>query len=160
MPRRQISQERKAAYYGGMLLTIVGALTFCSVFVTGMMKFGDFSHFESDTKSFAFRAILGMAMIVIGGILRTIGIRGVAGSGVILDPEGAREDVEPWSRMAGGMLKDALDETGIDTGSSSGSVQHAGGFEARLRELHALYQDGILTEEEYRREKAELLDRN
>lgn len=32
-----------------------------------------------------------------------------AGSGVILDPEKAKEELEPFSRMAGGMVKDALD---------------------------------------------------
>ena len=31
-------------------------------------------------------------------------------------------------------------------------------LEQRLRGLHDLYKDGILTEEEYRREKQELLD--
>jgi hypothetical protein len=42
-----------------------------------------------------------------------IGARGLAGSGVVLDPEKARGDLEPYTRMAGGMLKDALDETGL-----------------------------------------------
>ena len=46
--------------------------------------------------------------------------RGLAGSGVVLDPEKAREDVEPWSRMAGGVVKDALDESGIQVGRPDG----------------------------------------
>ena len=33
-------------------------------------------------------------------------------------------------------------------------------FGERLRELHALHQEGILSDEEYAREKAEALDRN
>ena len=33
-----------------------------------------------------------------------------AGSGVVLDPEKARKDVEPWSRMGGGVVQDALSE--------------------------------------------------
>jgi hypothetical protein len=32
-------------------------------------------------------------------------------------------------------------------------------LEQRLRSLHALYKHGILSEEEYRREKQEILDR-
>jgi hypothetical protein len=32
-------------------------------------------------------------------------------------------------------------------------------FEQRLRGLYALYKDGILSEEEYRREKQDLLDK-
>ncbi|MEM6692170.1 MAG: zinc ribbon domain-containing protein, partial [Planctomycetota bacterium] len=45
---------------------------------------------------------------------RTVGARGLAGSGVLLDPEQAREDLEPYSRMAGGMVKDAMTEADID----------------------------------------------
>ena len=45
--------------------------------------------------------------------MRNIGAKGLAGSGVILDPEQAREDVEPWSRMGGGVLQDALSEVDV-----------------------------------------------
>ncbi len=160
MPRRQISPQRKGAYYAGTALQVIGFLTFGSVFVTGIMHFGDFDNFESETKSAGLRAILGMAVIILGSVIRGIGVRGVAGSGMILDPQSAREDVEPWSRMAGGMLKDALDEGGINPGASADAAPREPDFAQKLRNLHALYQDGILTEEEYRKEKAEHLERN
>lgn len=110
---RRISEERKATYYLGAALMVAGGLTFLSVFITGAMHFGDFSDFESRTKSSMFRAILGMVLVVVGGVIRAVGSRGLAGSGVVLDPERARSDVEPYSRMAGGMVKDALDEADL-----------------------------------------------
>jgi hypothetical protein len=48
--------------------------------------------------------------------VRSIGARGAAGAGVILDPDQAREDLEPYSRMAGGMVKDVLEEADVDLG--------------------------------------------
>ena len=118
----KISTERKGAYYLGTGLMVLGGLLFASVFVTGMMNFGDFSNFESDAKSSMFRAFVGMALLVVGGIVRTVGARGLSGSGVVLDPERAREDLEPYSRMAGGMVKDALDETDLGVGSGPEKV--------------------------------------
>ena len=113
---RRITEERKTAYYVGMLLMIAGALLFASTFVTFAMHFGDFSDFQSDAKSGMFRAFGGMALIVLGGIIRKVGARGLAGSGVVLDPQRAREELEPYSRMAGGMVKDALDEADVNLG--------------------------------------------
>ena len=67
-------------------------------------------------RSMMFRAFGGMALIFIGGIVSNIGARGVAGSGVVLDPGKAREELEPYTRMAGGMVKDALDEADVHLG--------------------------------------------
>jgi hypothetical protein len=89
---------------------------FASTFFTFMMHFGDFSNFEANAKSDGFRAFGGMALIFLGAILCNVGSRGLAGSGVVLDPEKARDDLEPYTRMAGGMAKDALDEAGISLG--------------------------------------------
>ncbi len=116
---RQISEERQAAYYVGMALTVLGVLLFVSVFITGAMHFGDFSNFASDSRSSMFRALAGMALIAIGQVIRGIGARGLAGSGVVLDPERAREELEPYSRMAGGMVKDALDEADVHLGGKT-----------------------------------------
>lgn len=113
---KQISDERKTMYYLGMALTGIGFLLFFSVFITGAMNFGNFNNFEGQVQSSMFRAVGGMALIIIGGIVSSIGARGLAGSGVILDPEKAREDLEPYSRMAGGMVKDVLDEADINLG--------------------------------------------
>ena len=63
-----------------------------------------------------------MALLIVGGIVRGIGARGLAGSGVILDPEKAREELEPYSRMAGGMAKDLLEEANINIGGEPTKV--------------------------------------
>jgi len=118
----QISSERKFAFYFGTGLMITGGLLFASTFVTFAMNVGEFNHFESRAQSGAFRAFIGMALLISGGIVRGIGARGLAGSGVVLDPDQARQDLKPYSRMAGGMVKDALDAANIQPGGSSEKV--------------------------------------
>ena len=60
------------------------------------------------------RAIGGMILIIIGSVIRSVGARGLAGSGVILDPEQARDDLKPYSHMAGGMVSDTLDKANLN----------------------------------------------
>ncbi|HED64150.1 MAG TPA: zinc ribbon domain-containing protein [Planctomycetes bacterium] len=110
---REISPNRKGAYYGGTALVIFGVLLFASTFVTFAAGFGDSHHFAPGPSSMMLRPLVGMGFIVVGGILRSIGARGLAGSGVLLDPSQARKDLEPYTRMAGGMLQDALEETDL-----------------------------------------------
>ena len=117
---KRISTGRQTTFYVGAGISLVGVLLFGSVFVSGCMNFGDFSNFEAETKSSMFRAILGMVLVVSGGVIQRVGARGLAGAGVILDPERAREELEPFSRQGGGMAKDALDEAGIQLGKGSG----------------------------------------
>lgn len=109
-PKRQISPERKALYYGGMGLIGVGLLLFLSVFFTSAANFGNFDNFEGRVRSEMFRSIGGIILMAIGSFLMKVGAKGWAGAGVLLDPRQAREDVEPWSRMHGGMVDDALSE--------------------------------------------------
>jgi hypothetical protein len=118
----EVPQERKAAYYVGMVLIVVGFLLFVSTFVTAAANFGDFTDFHERAKSNMFRALGGMALCVIGGVVRGLGARGLAGSGAVLDPSQARKDLEPYSRQAGGMLKDALDEAGVKLGGAPEKV--------------------------------------
>ena len=92
---RHISYERKTAYYLGMGLMILGGILFASTFVTFAMRFGDFSNFESNAKSEMFRAFGGMALLIVGGIIRAIGARELAGSGVVLDPRQADRRLSP-----------------------------------------------------------------
>ena len=113
---QRISEGRKTAYHAGIVLTVIGGLMFASVFVTAALHFGDFTDFEARGRSSMFRAFGGVALMVAGGALCGMGARGLAGSGVVLDPEQARQDLEPYSRMAGGMLKDAADEAGLQLG--------------------------------------------
>lgn len=164
MPMRQISPERKAIHRLGIILVAVGVLTFGSVFVSAALNFGNFDNFGGRTRSMGLRAIGGMAMIMLGAGMTIYGFAGAAGSGLTLDPEQARKDVEPWARMQGGVAKDTLDEMGVDLGKVvdrlAGRTAPGGEtLEQRLRGLHNLFVDGILTEDEYRREKQELLDR-
>jgi hypothetical protein len=162
MIHRQIPPQRKAIFRLGQILALLGFVSFMSTFVSAALNFGDFSNFEADTRSMALRAVGGMIMMIVGGGLITFGVAGAAGSMLTLDPEKARENLEPWARMSGGLKKAELDEMGIDIpkiadalagGSAAGET-----IESRLRGLHALYKDGILSEEEYQREKQELLD--
>lgn len=111
---KQISEGRKGAYYFGTGLMVLGGLLFGSVFVSFAMDFGDFSNFEGKVKSGMFRAFGAMVLLGLGGFIRGIGARGLAGSGVVLDTEKAREDLEPYSRMAGGMVKDVLEEADVN----------------------------------------------
>jgi hypothetical protein len=113
---RKISEGRKTAYYVGMGLAIVGGLLFASTFVSFIARFVDFSNFAGRARSEAAMGFGGMALLVVGVIVMNIGARGAAGSGLILDPDKAREDLEPFTRMGGGMLKDALDEADIHLG--------------------------------------------
>jgi hypothetical protein len=112
-PQRQIPPERKALYYGGMALAGIGLLLFLSTFVTFMLNFGNFNDFEGQARSEGLRAIGGMVLVVIGACLMSVGAKGLAGSGVILDPEKGRKDLEPWSRLGGGVVQDALSEVDI-----------------------------------------------
>lgn len=109
----KISDHRKTAFYIGTGLQILGGLLFASTFVTAIWNFGDFTNFQADARSAMIRAFGGMALLIVGGVVRVVGARGMAGSGMVLDPEQARNDLEPYSRMGGGMLGDALDEAGI-----------------------------------------------
>lgn len=113
---KHISEGRKIAYYIGTGLMVLGGILFVSTFVTFAMHFGDFSNFASNAKSEMLRAFGGMAFLIVGGIIRGIGAQGLAGSGVVLDPDKARQDLEPYSRMAGGMVKDALEEADVNLG--------------------------------------------
>lgn len=106
----EISDERKAAYYLGIALTACGMIVFgINLFVHATAK----NQFDVDAASMAGWALGSMAVCVVGGILINIGKAGAAGAGLILDPKQAREDLEPYSRMAGGMVKDAIDEAGL-----------------------------------------------
>ena len=121
MAKKEISDERKIAYYAGMALTVVGLLLFFSTF---LIFINPDKFFENPSLgSFMTRPIIGFVLIGLGGFLSKVGVRGTAGSGLILDPDKAREDLSPWTTMAGGMVKDALQETNIGTGRTKEIVK-------------------------------------
>ncbi len=139
-----------------MALAVIGFLVFLSVFFSFFSRFGDFTNFEQRGRSEGFRALAGIVMMIAGGVLAGIGRMGLAGSGVILDPEEARRDVEPWSRMTGGVVKDALDEAGIQLGNQRSGEELP--FDERLRRLQKLRDDGIISEQEYEGAKKRILE--
>lgn len=102
------------------------------------------------------RAIVGFLMFAGGIWLTRIGRMGLAGSGVKLDPEEARRDVEPWARMGGGVIKDALDEAGVKLGEKQSDAGLP--FDERLRRLQKLRDDGLVTEQEFETTKKKILD--
>jgi hypothetical protein len=156
MENRQISSERKTVYYVGVVISVLGFLTFGSVFLSGALHFGDFSDFEARARSMALRAVFGMAMMIGGFLLQGVGRLGAAGSGMKLDPEQARRDIEPWSRMSGGVLKDTLDEAGIRLGQKAGPESLP--FDERLRRLQGLLQQGLISQQEYDETKKRILE--
>lgn len=112
-PRHSIAPERQAIYYGGMVVMGIGVLMFLSTFVIFIANFGNFDHFTERARTSGMLAFGGMGLMVVGAILQGIGKQGLAGSGIVLDPKQAREDLEPWNRMAGGMTNDALQEVDL-----------------------------------------------
>jgi len=113
---------RKVAYYGGAVLQGVGLLMFLSVFFTGFAAFagigdvfgsGDHSAVASGIgRVFQFFpvALLGFFVIGAGQWLRRIGKEGLAGSGVVLSPQGEARDAEPWRRSEGAQDQMRLEE--------------------------------------------------
>lgn len=102
----KISKQRKVTYYIGMIMIIIGFLLFISVFfsIAGFMGNPFFPR-----KMFSFgNAIIGMLLMIVGSVVMNIGSRGAAGSGILLDPEQAREDLKPFHEAKGGMIDDVI----------------------------------------------------
>ena len=131
--RDRISPERQTLYYVGMGISFLGVLLFLSNFFIsfsghtgGFPSNGfpggalpdfpsreGFRRHEDFGRGMMVRGIGGMVLIGLGQFIAKIGSHGLAGSGVVLDPKRARKDLEPYSRMKGGMFGDAVDESGI-----------------------------------------------
>lgn len=154
MTTRKISPERQGLYYFGMILSGIGLLLFLSTFVSFLSHFGDFTDFDDQVRSVGTRAFAGMICIGLGQFMLHLGRSGVAGSGLKLDPQEARRDLEPWSRMSGGMLRDTLDEAGVDFSGQSKQMP----FDEQLRRLEALKQEGLVSEAEFASAKGKILE--
>jgi hypothetical protein len=185
--RTGIGGGRKAAYYLGTLMMVAGFLIAFGSFIPAFSIFGSTQDFVGQTMSGASRgkppdssavtgfmgqvtgsvaysvglALGGTALIIVGAFIRRTGSHGLAGSGLVLDPQRAREDVKPWSQMQGGVLRDTIDAAGL-----GGAARRPGGgaadlpFDEKLRRLHKLREEGLISEEEYQRERREVLDSN
>lgn len=126
MAKKEISNERKTLYYIGMGLTVLGAILFISTFFTFFSFISADNMFEDGPNfivSFMGRPVVGMVLMIVGSVLRTVAARGVAGSGLVLDPKKAREDLSPWTHMAGGMINDVLDETPLNKKAETSSAK-------------------------------------
>jgi hypothetical protein len=101
----KISKERKVTYYIGMGMIAVGLLLFFSVFFS-------IAGFMSDPWDFdappVMNGIIGFILIGAGAFVMNIGAKGTAGSGLLLDPEKAREDLKPFSEAKGKMINDVI----------------------------------------------------
>lgn len=130
--RTDVSPQRKALYQVGLVLAAIGVCSFLGGFVFAFCSIGCERRDSRD--SFAMREPfdtakvtlpmfgIGMLLSITGSVLMNVGARGVAGSGMKLDPEQARRDLEPLNRMGGGMAKDMLDEAGIDLSGLGGKA--------------------------------------
>ncbi len=163
MVNRNISDKRKTAFYLGTVISGIGLLLFASSFL--IVAVAILSQNPKIGAGMVITGPLGFFGIVVGQFIRRIGSQGLAGSGILLDPVQAREDIEPWSRMSGGVIKDTLDEAGLDLAKLTANIGNSSNdtelpFDEKLRRLHKLHEDGILSDAEYQQEKAELLANN
>lgn len=102
----KISKERKAAYYVGIGMVGLGFLLFISVFFSAASFMND-PFGGSGGPSFE-NSVIGMVLMIAGSVIMNIGAKGKAGSGLILDPEKAREDLKPFNEAKGGMINDVI----------------------------------------------------
>lgn len=101
----KISKERKATYYVGLGILVIGFILFFSVFVSVAVSFANPSEFNIPPFQ---NGIFGFILIIAGVIVTNIGAKGAAGSGLLLDPEKAREDLKPFNEAKGGMINDVI----------------------------------------------------
>lgn len=102
----KISKERKMAFYIGTGMMVIGFILFISVFFSFIFIMNN--PFGMGPGSFMARPIIGMILMISGSVVRTIGARGAAGSGLVLDPEKAREDLKPFSEATGSIINDVV----------------------------------------------------
>ncbi len=133
----KISEGRQAAYILGNALTVIGVVFVICFFISAFMStrnpeplafpslssHPEFDHLSSGNRpafppvvgpsrsgpSFGF-ILAGVLCLIAGGVIRNTAAKGIAGSGIILDPEQAREDLKPWNSAQGGMVDDALQQ--------------------------------------------------
>lgn len=102
----KIPEGRKVTYYVGMGMIVIGVILFLSVFIS-VASFMSRPFSGGGFPNFA-NGIFGFILIAAGGIVSSIGAKGAAGSGIILDPDQAREDLKPFNEARGGMINDVI----------------------------------------------------
>jgi hypothetical protein len=107
----KITKQRKITYYIGIGMAIVGFILFISVFFSVGRSMND-PFGQNQPPSFS-NSVIGLVLIIAGFIIMNIGARGAAGSGLLLDPEKAREDLKPFNEAKGGMINDVISNIDI-----------------------------------------------
>ena len=107
----KITNTRKVTYYIGIVIMVVGFILFISVFFSVASFMND--PFGGRNSPPFKNSILGMVLIIIGSLIMNIGARGAAGSGLLLDPDKAREDLKPFNEAKGGMINDVISNIDI-----------------------------------------------
>lgn len=102
----KIKTERKVTYYIGIGMMALGFILFISVFFSAA-RFMDDPFGANSSPSFS-NSVIGMVLMIAGSIVMNIGAKGAAGSGLLLDPEKAREDLKPFNEAKGGMINDVI----------------------------------------------------
>ena len=69
------SPPQKAFAVTGTVLAAIGFLLFFSTFFSAAMNFGDFTNYESQTRSMACRAVTGMFLMIVGGVIHGVARR-------------------------------------------------------------------------------------
>ena len=115
MAKKDISPTRKLLYYAGMFLLILGIIIFLTTFFSNFNAVSSSSQFpfQRPRKMDMSGALVAGIMWIVGVFMMSIGKSGLSGSGIILSPQGEREDLEPWNRSKGGQIKDMLEEVQI-----------------------------------------------
>ena len=133
--RYDVQTWRKAAYYGGAVVIALGFILFFIPFLSFFSLFRSFGPGMSAGDGFftPFRtfplAFVGVLLIMAGQGLRSLGRKGLAGSGVVLSPQGEARDAEPWQRSKGAQMQDALEEVPM----VRDAMARGGGAEPQIR---------------------------
>jgi len=107
----KITKQRKVTYYVGIGMMGLGFVLFVSVFFA-FASFMNAPFIGSEGPSFT-NSILGMVFMIVGSFVMNIGAKGAAGSGIVLDPEKAREDLKPFNEAKGEMINDVISNIDI-----------------------------------------------
>lgn len=135
----KISKGRKITYYAGLGLIIIGGLLFFSSFLTPFIGFNE-SAFDMGMPSMMKNAPIGMFCMIVGGVLMNIGASGAAGSGLILDPDKAREDLKPHNTAKGKMINDVASQVDVlrDVGNNIAGKEPSQLIKIRCRKCETL----------------------
>ena len=139
--RGELAPGRRQAYTVGLVLQGLGGLAFVVGFIGfagGGMNRGSNPMGGSDPVQWWFVCLGAMGVLAIGGFIRHVAARGIAGSGLVLDPKRARDDLEPFARASGGLVRDALDEAGLLTQDAPRTAATGEVVRIRCRECRAL----------------------